>query len=200
MAAHIALEEAGALVETVPVLMSKGENRTPRYLAIHPRGLVPVLEIRGERLTEVVAILLHIARRWPSSALLPAAGSIKEARALELAVWLTNTMHIAYGCLWRPSRTVADSEIAKIVAAEAPARIQALNVEIESKFEDGRRFAVGEDHTLADPLLLVFYRWANQIGLEAPALYPAWTAWAKRMEQRPAVMRVLAREGVSLWH
>ena len=199
MAAHIAFEEAGAPVEIVPVLLSKRENRSPAYLAVHPRGLVPVLDIDGERLTEVAAILLHVARRWPSSALLPPAGSIEDARVLEWIAWLTNTLHVAYAGLWRPGRFVADKGAAAAIAAEAPGRIDTLNREIESRFGNGRPFAAGENHTLADPFLLVFYRWANQIGLEAPTRYPAWTAWARRMERRPAVIRVLAREGVSLW-
>jgi glutathione S-transferase len=44
MACHIALEETGAPFEPVPVLRTKRENREPAYLAVHPRGLVPVLE------------------------------------------------------------------------------------------------------------------------------------------------------------
>lgn len=199
MAAHIAFEEAGAPVETVPVLLSTGENRRPEYLAVHQRGFLPVLEIEGERLTEVAAILLHIARRWPSSALLPVAGSLEEARALEWVAWLTNTLHVAYAGLWRPGRFVADEGAATRIAAEAQGRIEALNREVEGKFGNGRAYAAGESHTLADPFLLVFYRWANRIGLDAPTLYPAWTEWARRMERRPAVARVLAKEGVSLW-
>lgn len=196
MACHIALEEVGADFE--PVVVPRGHNRTAEYLAVHPRGFVPVLEQDGWRLTEAAAILLHIARRFPGAGLLPEAGTIEEARAFEWLMWLTNSVHIAYACLWRPERFSDDPAARAAVAAAATDRIDALNREVEPRLGDGA-FAAGASHSVADPFLLVFFRWANRIGLAAADRYPGWTAWARRMESRPAVACVLAREGVSLW-
>jgi glutathione S-transferase len=197
MACHIALEEAGAVFD--PVVVPRGQNRTDEYLAVHPRGFVPVLEQDdGQRLTEAAAILLHVARRFPGAGLLPEAGTIEEARAFEWLMWLTNSVHVAYACLWRPERFTDDPAARAAVAAEAKDRIDALNREIEPRLGDGA-FAAGAPYSVADPFLLVFLRWANRIGLGAAERYPGWTAWARRMESRPAVSRVLAREGVSLW-
>ena len=197
MACHIALEEAGAAFE--PVVVPRGQNRTAEYLAVHPRGFVPVLEQDdGQRLTEAAAILLHVARRFPQARLLPEAGTVEEARAFEWLMWLTNSLHIAYACLWRPERFTDDPAARAAMAAEAKERIDALNREIEPRLASSV-FAAGASYSVADPFLLVFLRWANRIGLGAAERYPAWTAWARRMESRPAVARVLAREGVSLW-
>jgi glutathione S-transferase len=197
MACHIALEEAGAVFE--PVVVPRGQNRTPEYLAVHPRGFVPVLELEdGQRLTEAAAILLHVARRFPDARLLPEAGTIEEARAFEWLMWLTNSVHIAYACLWRPERFTNDQAARAAVAAEAKDRVDALNREIEPRLGDSA-FAAGASYSVADPFLLVFFRWTNRIGQGAAERYPVWTAWARRMESRPAVARVLAREGVSLW-
>jgi glutathione S-transferase len=199
MACHIALEEAGAEYEPIPVLLAKRENHAPAYLAIHPRGFVPVLELDdGRRLTEAAAILLHIARRFPDARLLAEAGTIEEARTFEWLMWLTNSVHVAYACLWRPERFTDDPAARAALVAEAPRRIDPLNCEIEPRLRSGA-FAAGKSHSIADPFLLVFFRWANRIGLDPAARYPGWTAWARRMEDRPAVARVLAREGVSLW-
>ena len=199
MACHIALEEAGANYAPIPVRLAKGENRAPAYLAIHPRGFVPVLELDdGRRLTEAAAILLHIARRFPDARLLAEAGTIEEARAFEWLMWLTNSVHVAYACLWRPERFTDDPAARKTVAAEAKARIEALNHEIEGRLGNGA-FAAGERYSVADPFLLVFFRWVHRVGLDAAERYPGWTAWARRIEARPAVARVLAREGVTLW-
>jgi len=199
MGPHIALEEAGAAYEPVPVVLAKGGNHTPEYRAIHARGLVPVLQTDGQSLTEAVAIMLHIARRWPDAGLLPPAGSLAEARALELLVWLTNTLHVAYACLWRPARFTKDAAAGEVIQGEAKERIAAFNDEIETRFEDGRPFAAGDAYSLADAFLIVFFRWANLIGLDTAGRYPRWRAWATRMEVRPAVARVLNQEGVSLW-
>jgi glutathione S-transferase len=199
MACHIVLEEAGAAFEPVPVLLAQGENRAPAYLAVHPRGFVPVLELDdGRCLTEAAAVLLHVARRFPEARLLPEAGSIEEARAYEWLMWLTNSLHVAYACLWRPERFTDDPAAREVLVTEAKGRIDALNREIGPRLGSSA-FAAGASYSVADPFLLVFFRWANRVGLDAGERYPGWTAWARGMESRPAVARVLAREGVTLW-
>lgn len=199
MACHIALEEAAADVELVPVPLREKANRDAEYLKLHPRGFVPLLQMAsGEHLTEAAAILLHIARSRPSAGLLPEAGSLEEARVFEWLAWLTNTLHIAYACLWRPERFSSDERARECIVEEAKARIAELNATIEKRIEQ-RRFAAGSSYSLADPYLLVFFRWANRIGLDAAHEHPAWSNWAKHIEQRPAVVRVLQREGISIW-
>lgn len=199
MAAHIVVEEAHALDEITPTLVRRGENRAAAYLAVNPRGFVPTLELADGILTEAVAVLLYLARRYPKASLLPEAGTVSEARVLEWLAWLSSTVHVAYACLWRPERFTPDDAAGQALVGYARDRIAACNDEIELRMADGRRFAVGTGYTLADPYLLVFFRWANRIGLDAPTAYPAWTAWAKIVGERPAVARVLQREGVSLW-
>jgi glutathione S-transferase len=108
------------------------------------------------------------------------------------------TLHIAYACLWRPERFTDDRAARTALVAEAEDRIDALNREIEPHLASSA-FAAGAAYSVADLFLLVFLRWANRIGLNATERYPAWTAWARRIESRPAVARVLAVEGVSLW-
>jgi glutathione S-transferase len=85
-----------------------------------------------------------------------------------------------------------------MLAEEAKEHIARFNDTIEQRL-GGQDFAVGSSYSVADPYLLVFFRWANRIGLNPAGGLPAWTAWARRMEQRPAVARVLEREDVSLW-
>jgi glutathione S-transferase len=140
----------------------------------------------------------HRNEALPHARLLPEAGTVEEARAFEWLMWLTNSVHIAYACLWRPERFTDDPAARAAVAAEAKDRIDALNREIEPRIGD-HAFAAGASYSVADPFLLVFFRWTHRIGQDAAERYPVWTAWARRMESRPAVARVLAREGVSLW-
>ena len=199
MACHIALEEAGADFTPVVVSIPKGEHRDAAYRRINPRGLVPVLEMEDEtRLNEAVAILLHTARRFPEAGLLPEAASLAEARAFEWLAWLTNTMHIAYGGLWRPERFTDDPSAGEALKAFARSRIEALNDEVETRLGQNA-YTAGEAYSVADPFLLVFFYWANRIGLDATGRQPRWAAHAARLAQRPAVARVLEREGVDLW-
>ncbi len=55
---HTLLEASGAPFEPVMVKLHKGEQQSPEYRAINPRGQVPVLVDDGQVITQI----------WPSSA------------------------------------------------------------------------------------------------------------------------------------
>jgi glutathione S-transferase len=48
LAAHIVLEEGGERYDARKIDLSKGEQRAPEYLKIHPLGRVPAL-LLGQR-------------------------------------------------------------------------------------------------------------------------------------------------------
>ena len=61
----ITLNESGAPFDVHPVLLAKGQQKTPEYLKLNPKGKVPALAIDGDVLTENVAILSWIAGQFP---------------------------------------------------------------------------------------------------------------------------------------
>ena len=61
LASHIALAETGAPYEAVRVNFAAGEQRSPQYLAINPKGRVPALVTEKGILTETPAILVYLA-------------------------------------------------------------------------------------------------------------------------------------------
>jgi glutathione S-transferase len=74
----------GSPVELVRVDLSKGENKTPAYLAINPNGKVPALVDGDTRLWEANAIMAHLALAagsdlWPRD----------DRRQIELTRWLS---------------------------------------------------------------------------------------------------------------
>lgn len=54
----------GKEYESIPVDSVHGETRQPHFLAISPRGLIPVLEDNGEVIADSMAILVYLARRY----------------------------------------------------------------------------------------------------------------------------------------
>ncbi|MCC6706293.1 MAG: glutathione S-transferase N-terminal domain-containing protein [Gammaproteobacteria bacterium] len=69
--ARIFLAEKGISLPMIEVDILKGENLTPAYLAINPRGLLPTLELDdGTRFDEVMAICRYFERIQPSPPLL----------------------------------------------------------------------------------------------------------------------------------
>ena len=71
LATHIALEEAGAPYEAVPVDFGSQAQRSPEYLAINPKGRVPALVTESGTLTETPGLLLFVAQRFPKAELAP---------------------------------------------------------------------------------------------------------------------------------
>ena len=67
LASHIALEDAGADYVARRVDFRAGEQRSPEYLAVNPKGRVPALAADRGILTETPAILAYIAQTYPQA-------------------------------------------------------------------------------------------------------------------------------------
>lgn len=68
---RIALRLLGIDFERVPVNLLSGEQKDAPHLARNPQGLVPVLDIDGQRLTQSLAIVEYLAETHPDQDLLP---------------------------------------------------------------------------------------------------------------------------------
>src|SRR3954470_172960 len=103
LAPHVALEEIGIAYEPVKVALAKGEQRTPEYLAINPKGRVPALAEDDGVLTENAAILPYIAQRLPEARLWPS-DPREAARAAEWIGWIATAGPIASPPVRPPGR------------------------------------------------------------------------------------------------
>ncbi len=191
MASHITIEETGAPYEAKLVSIAKGEHRTPEYLAINPRAKVPALRIDDQVLTENVAILYYLAKRFPEAKLLPA-DLLAEARCVSTMAWLSNTVHPGFTRVFRPERFAADESAHAAVKASGREAFWASLQEIDGLLK-GKDWLAGSQYTVCDPYALVFYGWGLRIDLPVREL-AAYTAWKDRMVQRPAVRKILERE------
>ena len=89
---HIVLEEIGAPYERQVVNLAQGEHKSGAYLKINPHGKVPALAVDGMVLTENVAILTYLAKRFPETQLLPP-GIIEEAHRVSMMAWFASSVH-----------------------------------------------------------------------------------------------------------
>ncbi|WP_339932221.1 glutathione S-transferase N-terminal domain-containing protein [uncultured Brevundimonas sp.] len=190
LASHVALEESGATYEVVRIDLSKGEQKTPEYLAINPAGVTPALETERGVITQNAAILAFIAQTRPQQNLAPVGDPYRMARFNAFNGWLGSSLHPALGRLLfsRP-------------ALEGDARAEAVKVVLTrlQLVEDGLlegTWVMGDAYTLSDGYLMVFERWARLNDLLDPTRFPRLNSHLDRTQERAAVQRVLAAEGL----
>jgi glutathione S-transferase len=191
LAAHIALEEAGASYALRLVSIPKGEQQAPEYLNVNPRGKIPALSTDEGVLTENVAILTYIARSFPQARLLPEE-PIDMARCISHMAWLSNTVHPAFTHIVRPGRFATDEAAHANLRATGRETAWKLLQELDALLV-GREWVSGLRYSLADPYTLVIYGWGKGHGMPVEEL-GHYTAFKNRMLQRPAVRKVLERE------
>lgn len=198
LAPHLALEETGADYEPVRVMLAKGEQNTPEYRRINPKGRVPALAQDDWVVTENPAILRLIAARHPDAGLWPD-DPLDEARCAEWLAWLSSTIHVSYAHVRRPER-YADGEAAQdAVIAKGKETCREVWRAVDERLGSGP-WALGQRFSVADPYLTVFWTWGRgpTLGFRMEQEFPNWTAHARRMAERPAVRRVFEREGLEL--
>lgn len=197
LASHVALEEAGAEYEAVRVDFKSGEQRGPEYLAINPKGRVPALVTPRGVLTENVVILGWVANLFPNAHLKPEGDFFAFSEMQAFNMYLAATVHIAFAHLFRAERW-ADSDAAKAeMRAKVPSNLVQVFKLVEDRLADGRPWVCGNQYTVADCYLYVFSRWLERDGAGGSAAMPLSKAHRDRMQERPAVQRVLAAEGIA---
>jgi glutathione S-transferase len=172
MAAHIALYEVGAPFEAKPLSFAGRAMRSPEFLALNAEGKVPTLLIDGRPLTEVAAILLYLAKRFPAAGLLPVDDLEAEAQAISWMSFLAATLH--------PARQQG-LDHARAVYAIADRRL------------GNRTWAIGS-YSVADiHLFRLYWRFFNSLK-PAPSEFPNLHAHYQRMMARPAVRKTIEIE------
>lgn len=193
---HAALELAGASFEPVPVKLHRGEQRTPEYLAINPRGQVPVLVDDGEVITQIVAIAQHLDAKFPQAGLLPA-GGLARTRALQTLAWMNNTVHPTFTHVFMPHKFTGDEAAQQAVKAHAIETYRGLLAEIEALAEKASPWLGGDKPGVLDAYALTLLRWGGFAGIDPQTLPRTW-ALVQRFAALPAVARVIERERLEL--
>ncbi len=196
LAPHIVLEELGFPYATSRLNLAEGDQRKPEYLKLNPAGRVPTLMVDGKALTENVAILTFLGGGFPRKGLWPK-DTWSQAMLLSALAWCSNTIHPAYGHLIRASRYADDVPAQESIKAKARVSYGEYLNQVDGWLGKSPKWMMGEQYTVGDPYLLVFYRWANRNGYPVKSM-ANYTRHANAMLARPAVKKVMADEGITL--
>lgn len=193
---HSMLELSGTAFEPVLVKLHKGKQRSAEYLAMNPRGQVPVLVDEGEVITQIVAILLHLDAKLPQAGILPASG-LARTRALSTLAWMNNTVHPTFTHVFMPQKFTDDEAAQKAIGAFAASSYRGLLGEIEAMAVKATPWLCGDQPTALDAYALTLLRWGGIAGVD-PTSMPATWDLAQRFAALPAVARVIERERLQL--
>ena len=193
---HAALELAGATFEPMVVKLHKGEQRAPEYLALNPRGQVPVLVDGTDVVTQIPAIALHIDSLFPQAGLLPASGMAR-TRALQTLMWMNNTVHPTFTHVFMPQKFTADEAAQTAVKAHAVQAYRELLGEMEALAAAASPWLGGAQPGVLDAYALTLLRWGGYAGID-PTTLPATWDLAQRFAAVPAVARAVERERLQL--
>jgi glutathione S-transferase len=193
---HLALEIKKVPYESHLLQFSKKEHKTPDYLAINPRGKVPSIRDGSFTLSESVAILLYLDRRFPEPALFgktaEESGQVMR-RVLDLIFYFEPILDRVAVPIYRgqvePDAVEAAAremhrELALLEAALSSAPFlagEAISAADCTAFPFVQQLLRASGKEVARPLDLGF--------LPLEATYPATAAWVKRIEALPGYER-----------
>ena len=89
---RIALNLKGIDYESRAVDLREDEQKSADYRALNPQGLVPMLEIDGQRLTQSVAIINYLDLRYPNPPLIPVVAA-ERAHVVAIAMAIACDIH-----------------------------------------------------------------------------------------------------------
>jgi glutathione S-transferase len=195
MAPHIVLEELGLSFELLPVDTARGAHKQADYLRLNPNGVVPTLEDGDLVLYETVAILLHLVDTHPASGLMPPLGTPERAQAYKWLVWSTNTLQATLIAYFYPERWAPEHPAE--VKAQVQARIRPMLQQLDDALGDGRVWMLGDRFSIVDVMVFMLGRWTRHFADHPARSFPHLGPYLHRVLARPAVQKVLAREGLA---
>jgi glutathione S-transferase len=166
----------GREYQRIPIDSLKGGTQQPAFLAISPRGLIPVLEDEGEVLADSMAILTYLSSRYAPE-WLPAT-PLQQARVME---WLAIAAdELQYGAA--TARRIHKLGVAGDL--DSAQRLALKGVALLEGRLAGHPWLVEAHPTIADIACYPYVALLAEGGIELTP-YPAVQQWLARIEQLP---------------
>lgn len=186
-----ALEELGIPYDYVQLDRSKGEHKTPEYLAINPNGKVPALVDDGVAYFESLAIAVHLGERYGVERGLWPSAPRDRADALSWSAWavtelLYNVREYIYHGLASPISYKPEDQSKAAAEFNLGATKRHYQM-IEHRLAD-REYLCGA-FSLVDTLVGTTLRFGARMGVKVDGA-PRVDDYVARLSQRPALARV----------
>ena len=194
--ARMFIAEKGIDIPTVEVDILGGENLKADYLAVNPRGLLPLLELDdGTRFDEVMAICRYLEELYPSPPLLGRT-PVERAQVESLQRKMEFDGMIGGSEVFRTqhpqftNRSIPGGGVAKIKAIpQLIERGTQTLARFFSSLEDylqGSEFIAGDTFTMVDITAVCAVDFAGWVEISIPDDHCATTRWYEAVSNRPS--------------
>lgn len=176
------LEEVGVGYELRPVDIMTGAHKAPDLVALNPMGKLPILTDGDAVVTESAAIALYLADRYAYGRLAPKVDDPARATYLRWSLFAPSVIE--------PGSMAKQAGWAVKEAQAGWGSYDTMLNAMEQAIA-GRAFILGDDFSMADVVFGGTLRFMLAFSMVEPR--PAFTAYAERLAQRPALQRAEAR-------
>jgi glutathione S-transferase len=189
MAVQVMLEELGVPYERVWV--GRDPADIAQFRSTNPTGRVPALGLPdGSVMFESAAMLIHLAGVNPQAGLAPPTGSSRHATFLQWMVFLSANVYEAVLRIYYPGRYSSRGEADAEVVRQQGTADYCTHLAIIGRTLGP--YVLGADYSIADVYLYMMVSWYPGEKAELYSRIPALQEHAKRVAQRPAVIKVEA--------
>lgn len=183
------LEELGVEYEAVLIETSRGQHRSPDYLAINPCGLVPAMTLPdGRTIFEAAAMVIYLCDLHPEADLAPAPDDPLRPAYLQWMLYLADTPQPNYRRLYYPERFASDSESVREKGVEALLNDWRI---VEEAMED-KDWLLGNRFSACDIYMLMLATWFD-MPEDLYGRYPNIARCARKTAARPATAQAVVR-------
>ncbi len=190
-AVHIALEEAGIPFNGVEVSWKRKVN-VSELEAVNPLGQVPVLVKDGQALNQCISILEFVGDQSPAKKLLPEVGTWERSQALSWLSFIGADFQKSFLAMFMASRWTKDTAVQTEIKKGVVEGIDKHLAYIDRALA-GKDFILGKQFSVVDAYLFTIVGWCKWSEIKI-GKYANLVAYLKRVYDRPAVQKVLAKE------
>jgi glutathione S-transferase len=178
-------EELGLPPHELKLLnLSKGDHKTPSYMAVNPMGKVPTLVHSGTVITEAAAIAMYLADLFPDAGLAPKVNETARGTYLR---WIVFNQAAVEPAVTDLALKREPGSPAMMSYGTYDATIDALTGALSKG-----PYILGDKFSAADVVVGSGVRWMLLFKLLPQR--SEFTSYAERLSRRPALQRALAKD------
>jgi glutathione S-transferase len=162
---------------------------------LNPMGTLPVATLdNGKVLNQNLSILTYIADQVPEKKLLPPAGTVERAEAMNWLSFIAADLHKAVGGLFSTKAFSPDPAKQADYRAWGLANANKALAHLDRGLA-GKEYLMGSQFTVADSYAFIVAGWTKWLDIPLTS-YPNIESFQNRVLERPAVQKVFKLEGL----